>query len=43
MMEMVNELKDTQYVNPHYLWDIPKKTHNKDMYDNGELTEEDSR
>ena len=41
IFEMVHQLRNTDYVKPFYIWDIPKKTHNNDYYERGELTEED--
>lgn len=37
--EMANWFKDTPYVNPHELFDIPKKTTKEDEYQGDELTE----
>ncbi|CAI2373021.1 unnamed protein product [Moneuplotes crassus] len=36
---LVQKLKSTKFLSPHYLWDIPKKDHEKECYDSGELTE----
>ena len=33
------KFKDSEHIKPHNLWDIPKKTHNNEVYENGELTE----
>jgi len=37
--EVINKLKNTDSIKNHNLWDIPIKTHTKDTYDNGEMTE----
>ncbi|CAI2375446.1 unnamed protein product [Moneuplotes crassus] len=37
--KLVNYLQDTKFVQPHFLYDIPKKTHSNSKYEGGELTE----
>ena len=37
--ELFGQIKDTKYFTFHYIWDIPKKTHNNEYYEEGELTE----
>lgn len=32
-------MKGTQYLKPHYLYNIPKKVGDGEMYEDGELTE----
>ena len=38
-LKMLGQMKDSGYLNAHYLWDIPKKEHTKNTYDDYELTE----
>lgn len=37
--KLVEKLKGTEYLTPHYLYEIPKKTHTNKDYEEGELTE----
>jgi len=39
MYELVNDLEKSGDFNIHDLWHIPKKTHDNEEYENGELTE----
>ena len=41
MLEFVEELGNTKYLNPHMLWDVPPKKHTNELYEEGEMTEED--
>lgn len=36
---LAEKLKGTKFLEPHYLYNIPKKTTKGDVYDAGELTE----
>lgn len=37
--QMLDQVDSQVKVTPHLLWNIPIKTHNKEEYDSGELTE----
>mmetsp|Transcript_17109 Transcript_17109/g.15073 ORF Transcript_17109/g.15073 Transcript_17109/m.15073 type:complete len:298 (+) Transcript_17109:9-902(+) len=39
MCELMDRLKEGDFLNPHYVWNIPKKNHTKEFYEDGELTE----
>mmetsp|Transcript_27183 Transcript_27183/g.24067 ORF Transcript_27183/g.24067 Transcript_27183/m.24067 type:complete len:130 (+) Transcript_27183:439-828(+) len=39
ILELMEKFKHTDYYKPHYLWDIPKKTHNNEYYEDGEMTD----
>ena len=38
-MEAIKRIRENGFLNPHYIWEIPKKTHKNQYYDKGELTE----
>ncbi|CAI2374835.1 unnamed protein product [Moneuplotes crassus] len=38
-IKMYNKFKSTKAFTPHYIWDIPLKTHNNNLYEDGEMTE----
>ncbi|CAI2372863.1 unnamed protein product [Moneuplotes crassus] len=37
--ELIEKLQNQNFLTPHFLWSIPKKTHDEDVYRDGELTE----
>jgi len=39
MFEMHDKLRESKYLKPHLLWDVPKKEHVKEYYDDNEMTE----
>jgi len=39
ILGIVDKLKNTHHLTPYNLWDIPKKIHNKEKYDDGELSD----
>mmetsp|Transcript_374 Transcript_374/g.349 ORF Transcript_374/g.349 Transcript_374/m.349 type:complete len:216 (-) Transcript_374:19-666(-) len=39
LFEFINKVRDTEYVQNHNLWVIPKKDHNNKTYNSGELSE----
>ena len=39
MLQISHDLRNTEHMRIHSLWDIPKKTHNNEYYENGKLTE----
>ena len=39
IMGMADELRKTNQLSIHNLWRIPKKTHDNDYYEGGEITE----
>jgi len=43
MLELVDDLKGTSYWSPHFLWDVPNKTHDNELYEEGELSDEENR
>ncbi|CAI2376552.1 unnamed protein product [Moneuplotes crassus] len=38
-LKLVDQLKNTKFLTPHYLYNIPPKTHSNPKYEEGELTE----
>jgi len=37
--QLFNELRNSEHLRPHTLWDIPKRTTSGDIYEGGELSE----
>ena len=39
LFDVICQVKNTDLIQNHNLWDIPKKNHEKDKYENGEMTD----